>query len=147
MKQLLFVSFFIFNVNCFSQQLGTSHGVGGDYPGLQRKFERFESVFYGRPENKKIVNHIDDIISWALLDRELSKSETISVSCVDKGRLVFQIKIDKKGNVVEANLSKGSTSSNLCLVEPALSIIKNYKWRPNKSAPESQIGFVVVNFK
>jgi hypothetical protein len=34
-----------------------------------------------------------------------------------------------------------------CLVEPALATARKYRWQPDADAPETQIGFITVNFK
>jgi hypothetical protein len=33
------------------------------------------------------------------------------------------------------------------LVEPALATARKYRWQPDADAPETQIGFITVNFK
>jgi hypothetical protein len=37
--------------------------------------------------------------------------------------------------------------TNPCLVEPALATARKYKWQADSNAPETQIGFITVNFK
>lgn len=147
MKLSIFVFLFFLNINCFSQERGVSYGVGGERDsGTQREFKPFENVFW-KGDNKRISHNLNDSISWALLNRKLVKSENISTSCIEKGRLVFQVKVDNKGNVIEVSPFRGSTNSSICLVKPILNAIRNYKWNSNKSAPEIQIGFVVVELK
>ena len=39
------------------------------------------------------------------------------------------------------------TNSDPCLVNPAIATAKTFKWQPDANAPDTQIGFVVVNFQ
>ena len=46
-----------------------------------------------------------------------------------------------------AKVAKGTTNSDPCLVNPAIATAKTFKWQPDANAPDTQIGFVVVNFQ
>jgi TonB family protein len=63
------------------------------------------------------------------------------------GTVVVQITVNRNGNVIAAKYTKGTTNTNPCLVEPALATARKYKWQPDADAPETQIGFITVNFK
>ena len=52
------------------------------------------------------------------------------------------------GNVINAEPGvKGSTNVHPCLLEPAKRTAFLHKWFSDENAPDSQTGFVVVNFK
>jgi colicin import membrane protein len=42
---------------------------------------------------------------------------------------------------------KGSTNVHPCLLEPARKTAFLHQWFPDDKAPDSQVGFVVINFK
>jgi len=62
------------------------------------------------------------------------------------GKIVVDIVVNRSGNVVQAELGKGSTYVTDCLKTQALKIAKSYKWDANSKAPARQFGKVVVNF-
>jgi hypothetical protein len=66
--------------------------------------------------------------------------------CNEFGTVVVQITVNRNGNVIASNINQGNTNTNPCLVEPALAARK-YKWQADSNAPETQIGFITVNFK
>ena len=84
---------------------------------------------------------------WGLNGRKLSNTGKEVQKCNETGTVVVQISVNRNGNVVTANYSKGTTNTNPCLVQPAIATAKKYKWQPDPNAPEIQIGFIVVNFR
>jgi periplasmic protein TonB len=58
-----------------------------------------------------------------------------------------QVTVNRNGTVIDAKYSKGTTNTNPCLVNPALSAARKFKWQSDSNAPETQIGFIVINFK
>ena len=84
---------------------------------------------------------------WGLKGRKLSSSGKEVQNCNESGTVVVQITVNRNGNVIDARYTKGTTNTHPCLVNPALATAKKYKWQPDSSAPETQIGFIVVNFK
>jgi outer membrane biosynthesis protein TonB len=85
--------------------------------------------------------------SWGLNGRKLSATGKEVQKCNEFGTVVVQITVNRSGNVVAAKYTKGTTNTNPCLVEPALATAKKFKWQPDSNAPETQIGFITVNFK
>ena len=81
-----------------------------------------------------------------LLRRKLSGNSKRQQDCNEEGKVVVKIWVNRSGNVVKAERSQGTTNTNPCLVNPALETAKSFKWQPDANAPETQIGFVVVNF-
>ncbi len=84
---------------------------------------------------------------WGLNGRKLSGTGKVVQDCNQEGTVVIQITVNRSGNVIAAERSKGTTNSDPCLVNPALATARKYKWQPDADAPATQVGFIVVNFK
>lgn len=84
---------------------------------------------------------------YGLNGRKLSNSGKEVQNCNESGTVVIQITVNRSGNVIDARYTKGTTNTNPCLVNPAIATAKKYKWQPDPKAPETQVGFIVVNFK
>jgi TonB family protein len=84
---------------------------------------------------------------WKLSGRKLSTSGKVVQKCNEYGTVVVQITVNRNGEVVNAKYTKGTTNTDACLIEPALETAKKYRWQPDSSAPETQIGYITVNFK
>lgn len=84
---------------------------------------------------------------WGLNGRSISSRGKEVQKCNEFGTVVVQITVNRSGNVIAAKYTKGTTNTNPCLVEPALATARKYKWQPDSDAPETQIGFITVNFK
>ena len=84
---------------------------------------------------------------WGLKGRKLSNSGKVEQDCNESGTVVVQITVNQSGNVIDARYTKGTTNTNPCLVNPAIATAKKYKWQPDPNAPDTQVGFIVVNFK
>ena len=65
----------------------------------------------------------------------------------ESGTVVVQITVNKSGNVIKTQYTKGTTNTTPCVLEAAYKTAREYKWQPDSNAPDTQIGFVVVNFK
>ncbi|MNF24661.1 Gram-negative bacterial tonB protein [compost metagenome] len=84
---------------------------------------------------------------WGLNGRQIMSRGKEMQKCNEFGTVVVQITVNRNGNVIGAKYTKGTTNTNPCLVEPALATARKYKWQPDPKAPETQIGFITVNFK
>jgi TonB family protein len=84
---------------------------------------------------------------WGLNGRKLSNSGKEVQKCNEEGTVVVQITVNRNGNVIGAKYTKGTTNTSPCLVEPAIATAKKHKWLPDPNAPETQTGFIIVNFK
>ncbi len=84
---------------------------------------------------------------WGLNGRTISARGKEVQKCNESGTVVVQITVNRSGNVIAAKYTKGTTNTNPCLVEPALATARKYRWQPDSNAPETQIGFITVNFK
>jgi len=86
--------------------------------------------------------------NWKLDGRKLSsKDKPQRQKCNESGTVVVQIKVNRNGNVIAAKYSKGTDNTSQCLLEPAYETAKSYKWEPDPNAPETQIGYITINFK
>ena len=84
---------------------------------------------------------------WGLNGRKLSNTGKEVQKCNESGTVVVQITVNRSGNVINAKYAKGTTNTDPCLVEPALATARKYKWQSDSNAPETQVGFIIVNFK
>lgn len=84
---------------------------------------------------------------WGLNGRKISSRGKEIPKCNETGTVVVQITVNRNGNVIAARYTKGTTNTDPCLIEPALATAKKYKWQADANAPETQIGFITVNFK
>jgi outer membrane biosynthesis protein TonB len=105
--------------------------------------DRYATSFYGNGKGNGSGNGT----SWGLNGRRLSTPATEVQDCNEYGKVVVKIWVNRQGNVIRAERSQGTTNTNPCLVNPALSAAKKFKWQPDSEAPETQIGFIVINFK
>jgi outer membrane biosynthesis protein TonB len=97
--------------------------------------------------NSYYGNGIGNGSSWGLNGRSISSRGKEVQKCNEFGTVVVQITVNRVGNVIAAKYTKGTTNTNLCLVEPALATARKYKWQSDSNAPETQIGFITINFK
>lgn len=84
---------------------------------------------------------------WGLAGRKLAGNTKKVQDCNESGTVVVKIWVNRNGNVIKAERTQGTTNTNPCLVNPALETARTFKWQADSNAPETQIGFVVVNFK
>jgi outer membrane biosynthesis protein TonB len=85
--------------------------------------------------------------NWKLDGRKLSSSSKQQQKCNEYGTVVVQIKVNRTGNVIAAKYSKGTDNTSQCLLDAAYATAKSYKWQPDTEAPETQIGYITINFK
>jgi hypothetical protein len=91
---------------------------------------------------------IGEEVGFGLNGRNLESNGSVKPECNEEGKVVVRIIVNKTGNVINAEAGvKGSTNVHPCLLEPAKKTAFLHKWFSDDSAPDSQIGFVVVNFK
>jgi len=69
-------------------------------------------------------------------------------TCIDKGLIHIDVKVNKQGNVTEAEYNKSKSSSrNECLIETALKYAKRSKFNSNFNSPEEQKGYITYSFQ
>ena len=84
---------------------------------------------------------------WALAGRKLAGNSKKVQDCNESGKVVVKIWVNKQGTVIRAERAQGTTNTNPCLVNPAIATAKTFKWQADANAPDTQIGFVVVDFQ
>ena len=85
---------------------------------------------------------------YGLSGRKLSSPGKKVEQCGNEsGTVVVQITVNKSGNVIKTQYVKGTNNTTPCVLEAAYKTAREYKWQADSNAPETQIGFVVVNFK
>jgi outer membrane biosynthesis protein TonB len=85
--------------------------------------------------------------NWQLSGRKLASRSKQVQKCNEYGTVVVQITVNRNGNVIAAKYAKGTTNTSQCLLDPAYETAKSYKWQQDLDAPETQIGYITVNFK
>ena len=87
-------------------------------------------------------------VGYGLNGRGRATYATLKQDCNESGLVIVKITVNQSGNVVEAIPGvKGTTNTDICLLEPAKKIALSHKWPTDSNAPVKQIGFVKVNFK
>ncbi|WP_191860770.1 energy transducer TonB family protein [Hanstruepera ponticola] len=66
--------------------------------------------------------------------------------CQEEGRVVVEIHVNRDGKVIKAIPGKRGTTGDSCLFEAAKKTALSHKWPPDSKAPQTQIGWVEVNF-
>jgi len=125
---------------------GAESGHGNDnLPGDKGdpKGDRYANSFYGSGTGNGSGNGT----KWGLNGRKLSTPAKRVQDCNQEGTVVVQVTVNRNGNVVNAKYTRGTTNTDPCLVNPAIAAAKDFRWEPDADAPESQIGFIVINFK
>ena len=113
--------------------------------------ENESKINSGNPYSSTYYNQtrlIDEKDGFGLNGRNLEYNGSVKPECNEEGKVVVRITVNKIGNVINAEAGvKGSTNVHPCLLKPAKKTAFLHKWFPDTNAPDSQIGFVVVNFK
>lgn len=116
---------------------------GGDKGSLNGSL--YANSFYG--DGSGDVKGTGKGTGWGLSGRKLYGNSKKIQDCNESGKVVVKIWVNRQGNVIRAERSQGTTNTNPCLVNPAIETAKTFKWQSDSNAPETQIGFVVVNFQ
>ena len=108
-------------------------------------------IVFGNPYSSTYYNQrglIGKKVGFGLNGRNLESNGSVKPECQEEGKVVVRITVNKLGNVISAEAGvKGSTNVHPCLLNPAKQTAYLHKWFSDDNAPDSQIGFVVVNFK
>jgi len=68
--------------------------------------------------------------------------------CNEQGTVVVQIDVDRNGKVINATPGiKGTTNTAKCLLDQAKIAAMNTRWQSDATAPSTQIGKIIYNFK
>ena len=125
----------------------TSHGDDKDGDGDKGKENGslYANSFYG--DGSGDGKGTGKGTGWGLAGRKLAGNSKQVQDCNESGKVVVKIWVNKQGTVIRAERAQGTTNTNPCLVNPAIATAKTFKWQPDANAPDTQIGFVVVNFQ
>lgn len=69
-----------------------------------------------------------------------------SPECNEEGKVVVKIYVNRNGTVTKAEAGEQGTLGSSCLFDAATKTAYSFKWPADPKAPETQVGFVVVNF-
>lgn len=67
--------------------------------------------------------------------------------CNEEGTVVITITVDKSGRVIKAERGRGTTNSAQCLFDQAKQAALDTKFESSASAPDTQVGKIIYNFK
>jgi len=91
---------------------------------------------------------VETVQNGGLAGRSLAGNDKVIQQCNEEGTIVVQVTVNKQGRVIDAQYSaKGSNSTSQCLIKPAIATAKTFKWNQAPDAPDTQIGFVEINFR
>ena len=133
----VFYLLFLFSITSYGQ-LTDKDGYGKGEPERPTYANSFYGDGYSKESNKNV--------NWSLSGRKLVGNTIKVPDCNESGKVVVKIWVNKQGNIIRAERSLGSTNTNPCLVSHAIATAKTFKWKPDNNAPDTQIGYVVVNF-
>ncbi|NJM78506.1 MAG: energy transducer TonB [Flavobacterium sp.] len=84
---------------------------------------------------------------YGLNGRSLArKGEKVQQCGNETGKVIVQITVNKSGDVVKTQYVKGTTNTTPCVLEAAYKTARSYKWKPDSDAPDTQVGWIEVNF-
>jgi hypothetical protein len=134
----VFYLLFLFSITSYGQ-LTDKEGYGTGAPERPTYANSFYGDGYSKESNKNV--------NWSLAGRKLVENTITVPDCNESGKVVVKIWVNKQGYITKLAYTKiGSTTSDVCLIQAALKTAKTYKWKPDNNAPDTQIGYVVVNF-
>lgn len=87
------------------------------------------------------------IVSYDLGGRRAVRLPIPAYKCMGYGKVVVEIHVNPKGQVVSARISEASASLNeTCLPHSALDAAQRSRFQPNDKAPSLQKGFIYYTF-
>ncbi|UGS24061.1 energy transducer TonB [Flavobacterium channae] len=130
-----FYFFILFSIMTFGQNSdGDGYGKG------EPEKSTYANSFYGN-NNVQTNLHLNGRIT------EKSDFNFTDLKCEEIGKVVIQVKVNKEGKVITAQVSRGTTNSSSCLIKASIDKAKMFKWKEDKNAPDVQIGYVVFVFR
>ena len=90
-------------------------------------------------------NNSNSSISFSLTNRTKTHIPIPVYLCEANGKIVINITVNAKGNVINTSINTTSTSTNACLIEHALEYAKNSQFSQSPSK-KTQIGTITFNF-
>jgi hypothetical protein len=106
----------------------------------------------GKPNGSTLTNNYNGTGSGNggnlnLGQRSFISKPTVTDDNRSMGKVVIQIQVDKSGNVIKAEVYRGTTISDNSLIEKCIEAVKNSKINAEDTAPDTQRGTVVFVFK
>lgn len=87
------------------------------------------------------------IVSYDLGGRRAVRLPIPAYKCMGYGKVVVEVNVNPKGQVVSARISEASASLNeTCLPQSALDAAQRSRFQPNDKAPSLQKGFIYYTF-
>ncbi|MCB4806916.1 energy transducer TonB [Tamlana sp. 62-3] len=111
----------------------------------KEELETFSKVNELLKKQKSGNDNSKSTISYSLLNRTKVHIPIPIYLCEENGKIVVNITVNDKGNVVNTYVNSSSNSANECLKERALEYAKQSVFSPDPSKP-SQIGTITFNF-
>lgn len=126
-----FYLLFFFSIVSFGQHTDND-GYGKGAP----EIPTYANSFYGNGTAPKNLH---------LNGRTIEKSDfdLSDIDCDEVGKVVVKVVVNKQGRVISAAMSRGTTNSSACLVNPCIEKAKSFSWKADANAPDTQIGYVV----
>ncbi len=111
-------------------------------------FDNINDIVNKRSENQneKLSANKNSSMSYSLVDRTHTFLPTPIYLCELGGKIVINITVDYKGNVIDAYYNNASSSDNGCLIDHALEYAKAAKFNSDKTKA-TQIGSITFYFK
>ena len=135
-----------------SQTNGTtdSDGFAERVKELAKKREEQKQLLGEREADKKtFTNNLKEkrtSISYSLVDRNAYHLPPPIYTCIEGGKVVININVDKNGYVTDANFNeKSSTTNNYCLIENAIAYALQAEF--STGSADSQIGTITYLFQ
>ncbi|WP_445383840.1 energy transducer TonB family protein [Robiginitalea sp. IMCC43444] len=114
--------------------LGDSEAFNSTLRELAKKREEKKQLIGEKEaEKKEYTNNLAErrtSISYSLVDRSAYELPPPIYTCIEGGKVVVNIKVDKLGFVVEADYNKSSTTSNGCLIDNAIAYALKARFSP-----------------
>ncbi|MEM8846606.1 MAG: hypothetical protein AAGD17_05840 [Bacteroidota bacterium] len=115
----------------------------------EQRQEKKQQLTEREEQKETFTNALKDkrtSISYSLIDRNAYSLPPPIYTCIEGGKVVINIKVDKSGYVTEADFNdKSSSTSNGCLVDNAIQYA--LKARFNSDSKSSQIGTITYLFQ
>ena len=126
-----FYLLFLFSIVSFGQHTDND-GYGKGAP----ERPTYANSFYGNGIAPKSLH---------LNGRTIEKSDfdLSDIDCDEVGKVVVKVVVNKQGRVISAAMSRGTTNSSACLVNPCIEKAKSFTWKADTNAPDTQIGYIV----
>ena len=100
-----------------------------------------------KPDNTSTKTYSGpSVLSWSLDGRKASKLPIPAYRCMGAGQVTVVITVDNAGNVVNAKIDGGISSSDGCLQAFATRAARLSKFSASQSAPARQMGTITYLF-